>query len=710
MTINEAINRPVYYDCDTGIDDALGLIYLLDSPSVNLVGIGTVCGNTFAEQAADNNLRLLQLAGHPNIPVAIGEKRFRNRDYLSQPAPIHGANGLGNLELPAAQAKPIDKGAPEFLIELSHQYQGELEVIAVGPLTNLAKALDLDPSLPARIKQVTIMGGAFYTPGNKTPAAEANILDDPEAAQVVLAAKWPITLVGLDVTMKHFLEEKHREQMAHSDRPVAQALAEILNIYFDFYSNIYGARCCALHDPLAVAIAVGDIKAINSPLVPTVVETGDGPARGQTIADLRTQRAGYRDVPGANTRIVLDTDRPLAALITDRICNPQAAVPAPPKADTAPEKSASSKSPQTDQPQKITVVGSLNVDICVELDRRPNPGETVMGDDVTYLPGGKGANQAAAASALGGRVTMVGAVGTDANAQTALSGLQQVGTNLSQVENLAGATGVAIINLDREGENSIIVSPGANGKVDRDFVERKAAAIREAQIVVCQCEIPVDGIERVAELTTGRFILNVAPSIPLPESVIKRANPLIVNEHEAAQVLETLGVPVPGTGEGNTAASAEVRSKASPEANTTTGSKANVARSSEAGSAANPEANADSIVGSESARPERFEAMARTLLAQGLESVVITLGKSGSLVAQSDDQLTAIPTAAVKPVDTTGAGDAFVGALAAKLAEGAGLVDAARFASRVASFACQGYGAQASYPTLDDELPALEKD
>jgi purine nucleosidase len=208
-----------------------------------------------------------------------------------------------------------------MLVRLAHEHAGELEVVAVGPLTNLAAALRLDPGITTLVGNVTIMGGAALVPGNVTPSAEANIWNDPEAAAEVFAAPWPITLVPLDVTLENSLQEAERQQLLDSANPLNNALGRALDLYFDYYVSVYGERSCALHDPLAAALAVGVVHATNAPAVQAVVDDTQGPGRGRTICDLRGQRQGPVDQPGAHIRVVLDTDRPLGPHLMERLLN-----------------------------------------------------------------------------------------------------------------------------------------------------------------------------------------------------------------------------------------------------------------------------------------------------------------------------------------------------------------------------------------------------
>lgn len=322
MTHSNDIDRsPVYLDCDTGIDDSLALTYLATSPKVRLVGVGTVSGNTSAEQAAQNSLNLLAMLGAGHVPVGLGARDFLKRPFDGGVPEIHGENGVGNVDLPTSPHSLSSSSAVDLLIELSHQYEGQLQIVTVGPLTNIALALRQDPTLPTRVRQLTAMGGAALVPGNVTPVAEANVWNDPEAAAEVFATDWDVTIVPLDVTLENTLDENDRAALLASGSPTARALGQMLDHYFDFYLPLYGVRSCALHDPLAAAIAAGGVTPTNAPRIPVTVDTTDGPGRGQVIADLRNQRLGAVDHPGIRTRVVLDTDRPLGPHLIDVITN-----------------------------------------------------------------------------------------------------------------------------------------------------------------------------------------------------------------------------------------------------------------------------------------------------------------------------------------------------------------------------------------------------
>lgn len=310
---------PFYLDCDTGIDDALALAYLLASPLADVVGIGTVSGNVSAAAGARNTLDLLALAKSDDVPVALGAHHPLAGSFGGGAPWVHGENGIGGVTLTTAAASVGSESAAEMLVRLARLYPGTLKVLAIGPLTNIAEALRLEPALPSLVESVTVMGGAALAPGNITPVAEANIFNDPEAAALVLAADWDVTLVPLDVTMNSVLEETHRQSLLAASSPVARVLGEMLGYYFRFYEDIYGRPCSAMHDPLAAALAVGAVTAAVAPVVRAAVDTSDGPGRGQTICDLRGLYAGYPPVQGARCRVVLSLEEDFAPHLVETL-------------------------------------------------------------------------------------------------------------------------------------------------------------------------------------------------------------------------------------------------------------------------------------------------------------------------------------------------------------------------------------------------------
>jgi len=304
---------------------------------------------------------------------------------------------------------------------------------------------------------------------------------------------------------------------------------------------------------------------------------------------------------------------------------------------------------------RIVVVGSLNADLTIYCERLPLPGETVHGTGFAVNPGGKSANQAVAASLLGGSVSLVGAVGNDANGEMLLTSAASAGVDISRVRSSASeATGVAVIAVDENGENNIIISAGANGTLSPTDVAASAEEF-DGAAVVCLClEVSPETVEAAARAghdAGATVLLNLSPYAAIDRELTELTDVLLVNAHEASLFLDSGGMP----------------------------------------DAAADDADWDRI---------------RVRFAErGLLKVLLTLGAEGSVVLDSEaagPKITKIAPTAVKAVDTTGAGDAFTGAVAARLAAGQPLAAAARFASVAAALATTRKGTQAAYPDLGD--------
>ncbi len=288
----------------------------------------------------------------------------------------------------------------------------------------------------------------------------------------------------------------------------------------------------------------------------------------------------------------------------------------------------------------VVILGSANTDLVVEVDRRPEGGETLLGSDLHVFAGGKGANQAAAAARAGAQTRFLGCVGDDSNGAFLRARLGEAGVLLDDLRSGERSTGTALILLTPDGENSIVVSPGANSSVDLAMAESMVSVWSSASLLVLGLEIPASTVAYVAPAAADagvRVLLNAAPAAQLDDRTIAVCDPLVVNEHEARIVL-----------------------------------------------------------GADAGEADSFEELAARLLARGARSVVITLGACGALIADSDGT-DVVPAYEVDVVDTTGAGDAFVGALACELARGVELRPAVRFATAMSAVAVQGKGAQSSY-------------
>jgi purine nucleosidase len=270
--------------------------------------------------AARNTLCVLDVAGRSGaVPVAVGSELALTGERPPRGTRVHGGNGLGGVEVGDPAGRPVTFSAAELIVRTARERPGEVHLLATGPLTNLAVALRLEPELPRLVLGVTIMGGAASAPGNITPAAEANIWHDPEAAQAVLSAPWPTTVVPLDATMGELMSEQQRLTLAGSGSPTARFAAAILDRYFDFYASVFGHRSSPGHDVLAAAIAAGDVVPERAVTVDVTVETGRGPARGATICDLRGKYRGEQRQSGATCTVVLATNGTLADGVVRRL-------------------------------------------------------------------------------------------------------------------------------------------------------------------------------------------------------------------------------------------------------------------------------------------------------------------------------------------------------------------------------------------------------
>lgn len=301
-------SRQLILDMDLGIDDALAVLYLAAQPDLDIVAAGSVHGNTPADFAAGNLLRVLALAGRADVPVALGASRPLVRE-LHLGAEVHGADGLGDTVAGPAPGAVTGESAPEQLVRLAREAPGRYDVLATGPLTNLAIALMLEPALPRLVRAVTVMGGAATVPGNMSPTAEANIWHDPEAARLVFEAPWPVTMVGLDVTTQTLLDEAAVATIAaaapHSER--ARFVTAILRCYLDFYERITGRRACSLHDPSAAAVYADPSLATTVLEADVTVACADD-ARGTTIVDRRAGGGPVETPRAPATRVVLGLD------------------------------------------------------------------------------------------------------------------------------------------------------------------------------------------------------------------------------------------------------------------------------------------------------------------------------------------------------------------------------------------------------------------
>jgi inosine-uridine nucleoside N-ribohydrolase len=241
----------IIIDTDPGVDDAVAILLALRSPELQVEAITAVSGNVPLELTLPNALRLVEIAGRTNIPVAGGASHPLTRRLVTARY-AHGNNGLGGVEFPAPSIKPSSETANEILRRIIRENPGEITLAAVGPLTNIATLLRSDPEIAGLIRGIAIMGGSL-SGGNITPSAEFNFYADPEAARIVFDANLPLTMVGLDVTRKVLLTEDHVKSLEASRDPAGQAAGKIMRATIERVRKGSGSPTVAMHDPLTIA-------------------------------------------------------------------------------------------------------------------------------------------------------------------------------------------------------------------------------------------------------------------------------------------------------------------------------------------------------------------------------------------------------------------------------------------------------------------------
>ena len=277
--------KKIILDTDPGTDDAMALMLALNSPELDLRAITVVPGNVTARQGLENALRMVSLANRCDIPVAAGAQHPLFQKLVTAEF-WHGKNGLANIELPASKCKVDPRYAADLIIELIHANPHEITLVPVGPLTNIALALEKDPSIVPLVKEVVLMGGSIKG-GNVNAAAEANIYNDPEAAQLVFQAGWPLTMVGLDVGDKTLFSRKYLDQLGKTHGPVNDFIYGVAKFLVEL-SEKFGDTGSPMYDPLAVGVAI-DSALVTAPAMHVDVETRGDFTRGETVANRRNE-------------------------------------------------------------------------------------------------------------------------------------------------------------------------------------------------------------------------------------------------------------------------------------------------------------------------------------------------------------------------------------------------------------------------------------
>lgn len=246
----------IIIDTDPGIDDSMAIFMAFQSPQLEILGLTTIFGNVSTEDGTRNALLLCEIAGCPGLPVAEGSPeplkggKPRICDF------VHGSDGLGNLFLPTPKSRKIEKTAAEFLVDMVSEYPGEVSILALGPLTNLALAVKRDSTFASKVKRVVILGGSFFALGNVNPAAEANIYGDPEAADIVFTSGADIVVVGINITTQIKMQDADLEELRQSKGRHAQVISKMCKFYRDWHVKSDGVYGIFPHDAVSFVALV----------------------------------------------------------------------------------------------------------------------------------------------------------------------------------------------------------------------------------------------------------------------------------------------------------------------------------------------------------------------------------------------------------------------------------------------------------------------
>lgn len=312
--------KRIIFDTDPGIDDACAILLALASPEVSVEGLSVVHGNCSLEQATTNALSVLELANAARIPVVKGCELPLVQPSLLAPE-THGDTGLGYAKLPSPHTGPVTQHAIDFLIEKILASPGEITLLAIGPLTNIALAIRQEPRIVQALKEIIIMGGALRYEGNTTALAEFNTYVDPHAAHIVYHAGIPVTLVPLDVTYQCVLTQDDVRRLQEVESPITKFVADATRFYMEFHDEFQKIDGCVINDPLALALAFAPELCTYRDL-PVDVDISGGICMGKTVADFYN----YGKKP-ANMRVALDVRaRDFIDLFVERI---QSLAPSP---------------------------------------------------------------------------------------------------------------------------------------------------------------------------------------------------------------------------------------------------------------------------------------------------------------------------------------------------------------------------------------------
>jgi len=303
----------IIFDTDPGIDDAMALLFAHGLHNIQLLGITSVFGNGSIDNTTRNACYLNQRF-YMGATVARGAAEPLQREPVGPTTIVHGEKGLGSFAVPDDYPVDIDsRPAHHYICDMLRANPKEITLVAVGPLTNLALALQHDPEITKLVKEVVIMGAAFGEDGNRgnvTPVAEANIHDDPHAADIVFTADWPVTIVGLDVMHKTFFTGEYLNRLRTAAGEVGEFIWQVSRFYLDFYSSVVGMDCCHVHDPSALAyVAAPEMFKTRKGPIRVVTE---GPAIGMTIQKTEAHRYHHdewADYPEQAVCVAVESER-----------------------------------------------------------------------------------------------------------------------------------------------------------------------------------------------------------------------------------------------------------------------------------------------------------------------------------------------------------------------------------------------------------------
>ncbi|MGH1466505.1 MAG: nucleoside hydrolase [Cognatishimia sp.] len=288
-------------DTDPGIDDAMAIFYAAAAPDIDLLGLTSIFGNVTVETATRNALRLLETAG-VDAPVAAGAPTPMAMPPFKPSSHVHGAEGFGDIPAATPSGQPISETAAEFLCRMAREHKGELVVCPIGPLTNIALALQLDPDFATNVDRIVLMGGSYREGGNITPHAEANIYHDPHAAEIVFASGAQVEMVGLDVTHQILCTAQDFEAIAKGAPRLGGMLQDMSHFYLKFYASVGKFEGCSLHDPAAVIACTHPELFDGSHVQITVSCDGDSLGATRDAEDQRSTSLVYTSVAAKSVK------------------------------------------------------------------------------------------------------------------------------------------------------------------------------------------------------------------------------------------------------------------------------------------------------------------------------------------------------------------------------------------------------------------------